>query len=563
MNETVSVPPFQSSKARLVFTAALLSLCCSIGTASRLSAQGGLPPVPVPPENPVTPPKAVLGKILFFEEQLSSNNRVACGTCHQPGIGGADPRRAVNPGPDGVVPSPDDTFGSPGVIRSDANNLYLPDPTFGLNAQVTNRNSPSYLTAAWFPEVFWDGRARGRFVNPETGQVSIQNGGALESQAVAPVLNTVEMAHDLRAWGNVTAKLAGARPLALATSVPPDMAAAIAANPTYPDLFTLAFGSPQITAERIAFALATYERTLVPDQTPWDQFQRGVPGAMTQQQINGMNLFNGPGRCNLCHTPGLFSDRQFRNLGLRPIAQDRGRQNVTGNPADRGKFKVPSLRNVGLRRSFMHTGQFTQLPQVIGFYVGGGGPNPDNKDPLLIPLNLPPQAGADVVEFLTNALTDPRVRNQQFPFDRPILASERIPPQGFVYGLGSPGTGGRIPNILAAVPPNLGNVDFKVGVGNARGGAAATFALSLQAAPPGAQIQGVNVNVDVWVTPALFGIALNGTAGVAGAGYGTLKQTVPLEPGLVGMTLFAQWFVWDEGVPVGAASTQGAQLRVL
>jgi cytochrome c peroxidase len=541
----------------------LSGLALAGGLATGLPAQGGLPPVPVPAENPITPQKAVLGKILFFEEQMSSNNRVACATCHQPGIGGADPRRAVHPGADGITPSPDDTFGSPGVIRSDAANLYLPDSRFGLAEQVTSRTSPSYLTAAWFPEVFWDGRARGQFVNPETGQVSIAVGGALENQAVAPVLNSVEMAHDLRSWGDVAGKLEGARPMALATNVPPDMAAAIAASPTYHDLFASAFGSPGITAERIAFAIATYERTLVPDQTPWDQFQRGVPGSMTQRQINGMNLFNGPGRCNLCHTPGLFSDRQFRNLGLRPIAQDRGRQIVTGNPSDRGRFKVPSLRNVGLRRSFMHTGQFIQLPQVIGFYVNGGGPNLDNKDPLLQPLNLPPQAGADVVEFLANALTDPRVRNQQFPFDRPVLAGERIPPQGFVYGPGSPGTGGRVPNILAAVPPNIGNTDFKIGVGNARGAAFATFALSLQAAPPGASIQGVHVNVDVWVTPALFGIALNGVSGVAGAGYGTIRQTVPEEPGLVGTTLFGQWFVWDDGVPVGASSTQGAQLRLL
>jgi cytochrome c peroxidase len=111
--------------------------------------------------------------------------------------------------------------------------------------------------------------------------------------------------------------------MALATNLPADMAAAIAGGATYPQLFQAAFGTPDITAQRIALALATYQRTLVPNQTPYDLFVAGNQNALTQQQRNGLNVFNGPARCNLCHTPGLFSDGQFRNLGLRPISQDR------------------------------------------------------------------------------------------------------------------------------------------------------------------------------------------------------------------------------------------------
>jgi cytochrome c peroxidase len=531
---------------------------------SSLAAQGGLPPQPVPAQNPITAAKTILGKLLFWEEQMSSNNRVACGTCHTFAAGGGDLRRAAHPGNDGIVPSPDDTFGSPGIPRSDSTNAYLPDPAFGFQAQVTRRASPSMLTAAWFPELFWDGRARSTFVDPDTGAVVIAQGGALESQALAPILAADEMSHDGRTFAQATQKLANSRPMALATNLPPDMAAAIAGGATYPQLFAAAFGTSDITAQRIAFAIATYQRTLVPNQTPWDQFQAGNQAAMTPQQVNGMNVFNGPGRCNLCHTPGLFSDGQFRNLGLRPIAQDSGRQAVTGSFADRGKFKVPSLRNVGLRRSFMHTGQFTTLQQVVGFYIGGGGPNLDNKDPLLQPLNqpppngVPPPAADDLTVFLATALTDPRVAAGQFPFDRPTLASQRIPVAGFHYGLPSAGSGGRIPEMLAGVPANLGNPDFKVGLANARGSSPAVFLIGLQ--PAVTQLLGVNVNIALG-SEVHVPVLLGGAPGGIGQGYGNLQVGLPLEPGLAGVTLFTQWWVWDAGVAAGAASSRGAEIR--
>lgn len=539
----------------------LLSLAATAALTPSLAAQA-LPAPPVPAGNAITPAKAVLGKILFWEEQMSSNNRVACGTCHKTEIGGGDNRRVPHPGADGNQPSPDDTFGSPGVPNSRVDNTYEPDTLFGLGEQVTGRASPSFLTGAYFPELFWDGRARTQFVDPETSAISLPLGGALESQAVGPVLSDVEMAHDLRTWGEVRTKLRDARPMALATNVPSDMQAAIAANPSYPLLFTAAFGDAAITAERIAFALATYQRSLVPDQTPWDQFQRGNTAALTPGQVRGMNAFNGPFRCNQCHAGALFSDRQFRNLGLRPIAQDLGRQAVTGNLADRGKFKVPSLRNSGLRGTFMHTGQFTNIGQVVGFYIGGGGPNQDNKDPLLLPIQPPPPQGAvaDVIDFVTNALTDPRVRNRQFPFDRPTLASERIPPQGFPYGLGTAGSGGAVPNVLAAIPANIGNVDFKVGIGAARGSAPAVLAVGTAAAPLGTTFAGVNLNIAL-PELAQIPIALEGPAGQAGRGFGTILFPLPPEPLLVGGTLFVQWFVIDSGALFGAASSRGAELR--
>ena len=108
-------------------------------------------------------------------------------------------------------------------------------------------------------------------------------------------------------------------------------------------------GELQITPVRIAFALAAYQRTLVPDDSKFDRVMRGQ-AQFTLAENRGFNAFRSPGsRCDQCHSGSLFSDRTFHNLGLRPIAEDEGRSGVTGAQADRGRFKTPSLRNVTLR----------------------------------------------------------------------------------------------------------------------------------------------------------------------------------------------------------------------
>ena len=234
----------------------------------RYIAVGSLPPVPQPPENPITEAKRVLGKALFWDEQLSTSNVVSCGTCHVPSRAGADDRIARHPGIDGILNTPDDILGSPGVIRSDENNDYLPDRIFALQPQITNRSANSPINAGYAPSLFWDGRATSRFTDPQTGQVAIVSGGALESQAVQPPLSSVEMSHDDFDWTSLTDKLARVRPLDLATNIPADVASALADQPDYPELFRRAFGDGAITTRRIAFALATYQRPLVSDQTP-------------------------------------------------------------------------------------------------------------------------------------------------------------------------------------------------------------------------------------------------------------------------------------------------------
>jgi cytochrome c peroxidase len=392
-------------------TLAILAALCASAAAQML------PDVPVPTENPITEEKRVLGKILFWEEQLSTDDTVACGTCHRPASGGADPRVAIHPGADGIFLNEDDVFGSAGVVRRDLNGQPVEDPIFGFGPQVTSRTAPSFLSAQHATDIFWDGRARTQFDDPETGELLIQFNGALESQAVEPILSPVEMAMEGRTWDDVREKLAGVTPLGLATDLPPDVAAAIAASPTYADLFVAAFGDPQITAARIAMAIATYERTVFPDQTPFDL------GTMTPDQNAGSAIFGAATECVLCHEAPLFTEGSFRNLGIRPIAEDIGRQAVTGDFDDRAKFKAPSLRNVGLRRGLMHNGQRTTLQEILDFYADPEQQHGDNVDPI-----LPTIASHDdlIIDFLMNGLTDPRAAAEVFPFDRPRLASEVV-----------------------------------------------------------------------------------------------------------------------------------------
>lgn len=117
---------------------------------------------------------------------------------------------------------------------------------------MTRRSAQSALGALYPPPALWDGRAGPAFVDPQTGTTVIPNGGALEAQAIAPILADNEMAHQGRTWTDVVNKLQGSAPLALATFLPTDVADEIAVNPTEPALFSAAFGDPESTARRIA-----------------------------------------------------------------------------------------------------------------------------------------------------------------------------------------------------------------------------------------------------------------------------------------------------------------------
>ncbi|HPO92673.1 MAG TPA: cytochrome c peroxidase [Phycisphaerales bacterium] len=540
------------------------ALCCALASLFvTTSAHAALPPVPVPAENPMTENKRLLGKILFWDEQLSMSNVVSCATCHTPSRGGADDRIANHPGADGVFGTPDDVRGSAGNIRSSADLDFVNDVTFALQPQVTNRAANPVINAAFAPLLFWDGRASSQFFDPQNGNLVIVNGGALESQSVNPPVSSVEMGHDNSNWTEIVAKLRRVRPLALATNHPSDVASALASRPTYPDLFQLAFGSREITASRVAQAIATYQRTLISDQTPFDAFRAGDTAALTPQEVRGFNAFQGSG-CAACHNVNndLFTDFTFRNIGLRPNNEDLGRQIVTGNTADRGKFKVPGLRNVGLKRTFMHNGQFTTLAQVIGFYAGARAvqPPPDNRDPAMNNVVIPPPppgappgtgAGADIAAFLANALTDPRVAAQTFPFDHPTLFVDRPADRATILpNTAQPGTGGVAPAMIAQAPAMIGNLEYRLGVGTPGALVGAQAYLAVSSNPP----VGGRVTPDELFGPVTITGSTNG-------GAATWHWPIRSRDKVNNQIVFAQWLIPDAGSPTGEARSAAAQIR--
>jgi cytochrome c peroxidase len=407
------------------------------------------PAAPYPAENPDSDAKAMLGKILFWDEQLGGDNTVACGTCHRPNAGGSDPRSssaaAAQPGPDQVLGTADDIHGSLGVVRCNAQGQHT-----GVSVQVTARKAPTYLDAMFSARLFWDGRAQcskaecpsvSAFEDPDApGTFPIQAGGALENQAVGPPLSPVEMACEGAGWAAIHQKLESATPLARASQIPQALADFIAENDgQYPKLFKAAFGSAQssgpedeINTRRIAFAIATHERRLRSNQTPWDRWNSGDDAALTPAQKRGMELFVVKARCEACHRMPTFSDSDFHFIGFHKPNDDLGRKAIDA-AAIPGAMRTATLRNVGLREAsgLLHNGAGpgATLAQIIDLYDQGGLiDDPDVTaapiDVSVTPLNLTPAEKLDLLDFLQHALDDPRVKAQTAPFDRPLLSTE-------------------------------------------------------------------------------------------------------------------------------------------
>jgi cytochrome c peroxidase len=546
-------------------------LLAALGLSGVAAAQQGPPPPPAPAGNPITSEKALLGKALFWDEQLSATRTVACATCHIPELGGSDPRTtgapgSVHPGPDGALGTADDVFGSPGVPLTRADGSYQPSGLFGMAAQVTGRKAPTVINAAFSPNVqFWDGRSDGTFEDPVTGQLLLNGNAALESQAAVPPTSTAEMSHLGADWPGVVARLEASEPLALATGLPVELANFVAGR-TYPELFGAAFGTPEVTPARVAMAIATYERTLIGASAPFDAFVGGPggpggpggdPNALTQQERRGHDIFFGPGRCATCHGGPAFTDNQFHYTGVRPVAEDLGRFEVTGVPGARGRMKTPGLRNVELRGPFFHNGRFQTLGEVVAFYNRGGDFNAPNKAPQITPLGLSPQQQADLVAFLRRPLTDPRVPAGLPPFDGLTLYSQssRAPDQ---YGAGTAGTGGHVPVLTAIEPPLVGNPSLSVAVENGFGGKPGVFVLSPLQDLAGTPFAGTDLHIGLG--PGLQILRIGALEGVGpGGGFGTCSISVPADPALVGTSLFGQFLVVDNGGPGRFAATPGVR----
>lgn len=525
-----------------------LSIVAACVLAAELSAQG-LPPPPVPPQNPITPAKTSLGRVLFWDEQLSSTRTVACGSCHVFSEGGSDPRSSianpasVHPGPDGLFGQPNDVVGSPGVPRNQADEQYALDPAFRLQPQVTGRRSMSVVHSAYPPLLFWDGRAGPAFTDPIGGGVVIPFGGALEAQVIGPPTSSVEMAHEGRDWNDVAARVAASQPLRLSPGVPASIAGWIAGR-SYPELFAEAFGTPEVTPVRIAMAIATYERTLIANQTPFDAFLAGNPGALTPLENQGRVLFNSPqASCNVCHGGPRLTDEQFHYTGVRPQDEDLGRFLVTGNLPDRGRMRTPSLRNVELRGPYFHNGRFATLADVVDFYDRGGDFDAPNKPAVIRPLGLTPQQKQSLVAFLSRPLTDPRVTAETGPFERPALyATSANAPSAF--GVGTPGTGGFVPDMIALEPGAVGVGAMTIAVDRGMAGRQAILAIDPVSVPLGVPFQGATLYLGLSPSLVLKRIAALQGSG-PGGGWGSLSIAVPSDPVLIGTSLFAQWFVFD------------------
>ncbi|MEZ5308626.1 MAG: cytochrome c peroxidase [Pyrinomonadaceae bacterium] len=503
-----------------------------------------LEPPLAPTGNNITAAKVALGKVLFWEEQLSATQTVACGTCHINGTGGSDPRSistdpgAVNPGVDGVFGTGDDSVASPGVPHSVSNDQYSWLQNYRLGLQVTSRKANPAINAGYAPSIFWDGRAVSTFRDPVTDVVVLNNRAALESQSAGPPASEVEMGHVGRDWTAIASQIENAEPLLLADSVPAAMEEWIGGR-SYPEMFEEAFGSPEVTPAKIAMAIATYERNLFSDRTPMD-LVFGGRNVLTQQEQRGRGIFNNVG-CGTCHGGTLFTNNAFFYIGVRPQNDDLGRFNVTGLNNDRGSFKVPSLRNVELRAPYMHNGRFNTLEEVVDFYDRGGDFDAPNKAVQINPLGLSPQQKADLVAFLRRPMTDPRVGVEAGPFSRPTLYSEssRVPA---VSGTGRVGTRSLEPEIIAIEPPYAGNSSFTVGLQNALPEAEAV--LVIDTSDPG-------VGATIPASGALARVTTTTIDTLNTEGYASVNISIPAAAN--GNTYFGRWYVVDSGAANGFA----------
>jgi len=243
----------------------------------------------------------------------------------------------------------------------------------GIGGQVGGRNSGTIINSAYMRFQFWDGREE-----------------SLEGQAVGPIHNPIEMGETHE---NVVQKLNGI--------------------PGYREQFETVFGG-EVSIGRIGKAIAAFERTVISEPSPFDRYVAGDQSALSPAARRGMELFNGKAHCTPCHSGPLFSDQGFHNIGvgMDQAEPDLGRFDHTKDSADKGKFKVPTLRNIAQTPPYLHDGSEATLMDVIEYYDRGGVPNPW-LDPLMMPLHLTAREKADLVAFL-EALSGP-VREIEIP----------------------------------------------------------------------------------------------------------------------------------------------------
>jgi len=344
----------------------------------------GLPPVPVPTDNPQSPEKIALGDKLFHDTRFSATGEVSCATCHDRGKAFTDSPLSVSE---------------------------------GINKLTGTRNAPTVVNAAYMTSMFWDGR------EPD-----------LEGQSGQPFLNPVEMA------------LPDHQPILDIVRKDPDYVAA----------FKTVFGKSgdQVTINEVKQAIASFERTLVSGDSPFDRYYfGGETDAMSAAAIRGLDVFLNRGRCVSCHTIAqnyaLFTDNRFHNLnvGFERIDKDvtdlasafsaakatgtdvdiavltnkntseLGRFAVDDQWTSMGAFKTPTLRNIEQTAPYMHDGSLKTLKDVVDFYINGG--RVKETDPVnafqsggIRPLDITGREKSDLVAFM-KALTSPEYASEE------------------------------------------------------------------------------------------------------------------------------------------------------
>jgi len=248
---------------------------------------------------------------------------------------------------------------------------------FGHGGEL-GRWAPSYFNAAYYTSLFWDGRAAS--LEEQTGALSGHMG---------PISAPGEMGGDVK-----------------------QVVKLLNAIPAYKKAFNKVFGE-DATAQNIAKAIASFERTLVASDSPFQRYVNGDKKALTPAEKRGFELFRGKALCMECHSAPLLTDNAFHNIGVPqvgPLKKDVGRFAITHDEGDMGAFKTPSLYNAASFTFFMHDGAFSTMEQVIDHYNKGGNPKDAHQDALIQPLKLTAKEKSDLIAFL-KSLTDKRLND--------------------------------------------------------------------------------------------------------------------------------------------------------